>query len=294
MLVKPGEFERQRPSKSSSQRVAGEAGTPISSTPIQQSTVQESALPREAGPVGSVSETSGDQMPKGQQGSVPLASQKTHGQKPAASAPRPAATASWSRYKEDGKYTAAADTNVNTKHVGASLRTLTLEDRLELRRKARAQAKKGTIAGGDVDDSLGVHADSVTTKERKVSAHHTKQTLQLIDDDEEDSSVVDTIAPSCLSGSSGNVDLTVDEHEAGRMPANERSTQASGTKKGTGNAVEQLEDLEIIQLDEGVTTGAAARRAQRKRRRVESSAAAAAPAPGVELTQAPESPESIL
>lgn len=53
-----------------------------------------------------------------------------------------ASMAEWNRFKEDKKYTTAADTNVNPKHVGEPLRKLTLEDRLEIRRLARENSNK--------------------------------------------------------------------------------------------------------------------------------------------------------
>jgi len=60
--------------------------------------------------------------------------------------------ADWNRFGEEKKYKNAADTNVNPKHVGESLRQLSMEDRLELRRQARERAKRTLQAEVDDDD----------------------------------------------------------------------------------------------------------------------------------------------
>ncbi|CAK0829478.1 unnamed protein product [Prorocentrum cordatum] len=61
--------------------------------------------------------------------------------------------ADWERYRESRKYKVQADTNVNPKHVGESLRTLTLEDRIELRRQNRELQKRRISENlGSVDD----------------------------------------------------------------------------------------------------------------------------------------------
>lgn len=43
----------------------------------------------------------------------------------------------WERFKESHKYKTPADTNINPKHVGDSLRVLSAEDRIEIRKKNR-------------------------------------------------------------------------------------------------------------------------------------------------------------
>lgn len=74
---------------------------------------------------------------------------------------------SWDRYGESKKYTEAPDTNKNPKHVGESLRQLTMEDRLELRKQQRELVQKrkqqfsgGSVDLGDDDDEGSVAGDS--------------------------------------------------------------------------------------------------------------------------------------
>lgn len=265
---------------------------PLPGLPMQQMAASGSMQQplTETAANGSAPETLADQAATGQQGAngAPPANRQHDVREGVAPAGRTTTSAGWSRFKEDEKYKIAADTNVNPKHVGGSLRTLTMEDRLELRRKSRALAKTGAIAGGEIEDTFKGQVVESATKTFEVTKDHGEISLEEIADDEDDV-VVGIGGPSCLTGhhtggrsqqgASGNVDLTIIENatadwrsrsSAKPLEVLDVAVSAVDASSGINNVVERIEDLEgIIQLDEDASDGAAARRAQRKRRKAD-------------------------
>merc|ERR1740130_2021346 len=64
------------------------------------------------------------------------------------SSPSPGASmAGWERHGEAAKYHKdSGDANLNPRHVGAPLRTISMEERIEERRKIKENQKKGPVS----------------------------------------------------------------------------------------------------------------------------------------------------
>lgn len=193
--------------------------------------------------------------------------------------------AGWVRYGEERKYKKEADTNVNPKHVGDSLRTLTLEDRLELRRQARELQKKRALQAAELDDDdeAGEDLDNA-----EVSSGPSLKKAKSVDE-VEDLTVTDGVAVqrSEDTGVSQRCEgQTGDDVVAVVVPANGNNggNNARALTRTTSNRSATSETV-VVELDDE-DAAAAALAARRIRRRASSNNSL----PAKTLTKLPSAP----
>lgn len=212
--------------------------------------------------------------------------------------------AGWNRYGEDKKYAVApdeADTNQNPKHVGDSLRTLTLEDRLELRKKARENEKKrklskkqlAEIDDDDDDDESPSLALKRTRSTDSTASNGARKPDAVVEDldDVEVHVVVGSGGPAKPAAAGGNVKAPAAVGSAKAVAAGSDSEASLGrTTSTTSRGVSK--PVEIVELDEDApqeqdlaeSVAVAARRA-RRRAKAALAQAGAPPCPVPELPQ---------
>jgi len=166
--------------------------------------------------------------------------------------------AGWDRYNESKKYTKEdGDTNKNPKHVGESLRTLTLEDRLEIRRQQREIQKKRKTASTQAldlaDDEDDDAADDLLNGEPP--AKKTKDTGPIVLGEDDDD-----LPASSPKGSNGSPSadklVELDDDDDGLVEVartNGKSTpKAVGRRsKARSNDGKAVEDLEAVSKPAG-------------------------------------------
>lgn len=132
--------------------------------------------------------------------------------------------ASWDRYGEDKKYKSTLDTNVNPKHVGESLRVLTAEDRLELRRISREQEKK-RVSRKAVSDDEEEAIDDGAEAPKAANGKPTSEKVDLADDD-------DLVVGSVTDGRAAVQDL-IDADDIVQIPAANGARKPANQTKAT-------------------------------------------------------------
>jgi len=179
--------------------------------------------------------------------------------------------AGWERYGEAEKYGRGEEgLNKNPKHIGEPLRKLTLEDRLELRKRAREwEASKNSPATqmnlddeDDEDSTSGKPAEASNAPRNSVKGRSAgplaKDTEKLVEDLEEGVSEIE----STKGAERAVVDL-----------------DAVGANATLTNG--RVKPIEVVELDDGESTKATDTAAARKaRRKANAPKAKAAPTSG--------------
>mmetsp|Transcript_80790 Transcript_80790/g.250772 ORF Transcript_80790/g.250772 Transcript_80790/m.250772 type:complete len:183 (-) Transcript_80790:25-573(-) len=178
----------------------------------------------------------------------------------------------WVRYKEDKKYRKDAELNMNPKHVGESLRTLTLEDRLELRRQTREREKKSAIQAAELDDDEGSDAGGAPSH----SPRPVKKARSV--DEVEDLTVLDAAETTREVGRRPQADVAIVAGDDSAKPLARTASSRSATP-----------DAVVVELDaEDAAAATAARRARRRAsaaRRAGTAAPALVPEPRVQVLE---------
>jgi len=211
--------------------------------------------------------------------------------------------AGWERYGESKKYNKDVEANQNPKHVGESLRVLTLEDRLELRRISRENERKRAAMQMELEDDPDDEVDAAVSKApRTDSGAAEKETIQMsVDDDVEEQVTAPTNAervvdleetskaskPRVRPASEVSEDLTIVEKTSAMKP-----TRTNGARTAAPDlvAVVELDDpnekAQAPSAAAAAPAAAAARRAARKANAAKAKAAIApAPDPAVHVLE---------
>lgn len=199
--------------------------------------------------------------------------------------------ASWDRFGEDRKYTATKDTNVNPKHVGESLRQLTPEDRLELRKIAREEQKRKACrkeALSDDEPALDDSGDEVAgSGQASQASKPPKVKPNGVVEEDDDLAVVGTVAtnaPKLIEDLDAVPVVPVSNRERVRKPANDAQAVPPKIAKTTTRAAKAVEDLDaVVELDDEASQLSAAAAARKARRKANAATAKAAAAPPLQL-----------
>lgn len=141
---------------------------------------------------------------------------------------------SWDRYGEKRKYINGADTNVNPKHVGETLRTLTMEDRIELRRQARERETKAA-EGDEVDEETA--AEAAFRKALKLSRAKPSSKRQSGNVSSKASDLV------CLEGED---DMNIEADEVAVLADDDGEVAVVATSADVCTSADELEELDKV------------------------------------------------